>query len=85
MDIQATKLELVKKILEVNRESVLKKIKEILASETNSNPSEIVAYTTQGEPLTIEEYKAEIQKGLDDIEAGRFISHKDLLKEIENW
>lgn len=85
MDIQATKIELVKRILEVNTESVLNKIKEILSSETNFASDEIVAYTTKGEALTIEEYKSEIQKGLDDIAAGRVISHADLLNEIKNW
>ena len=85
MDIQTTKIELIKQLLNVNKESVLDKIKEILSSEDSSNEEEIVAYTANGKPLTPNQYRAEIQKGLDDIKAGRVTSDQDLAKEIESW
>lgn len=85
MDIQTTKIELIKQLLNVNKESVLEKIKEILSSEDSSNEEEIVAYTFDGKPLTPNQYRTEIQKGLDDIKAGRVTSDEDLAKEIESW
>lgn len=85
MDIQTTKLELIKLLMEVDKESILQEIKSILKSNSNSVSEEIVAYTTKGEPLTKEQYVQEIQKGLNDIEAGRVISHEEFLNEIKNW
>lgn len=81
MDIQATKIELVKQLLNVSQESVLNKIKAILASESE----ETIVYTTSGKPLDVEQYKAKIQRGLDDIKASRVTSDEDLTKEIEMW
>ena len=45
----------------------------------------IVAYDVLGKPLTLKQYNDEIDKGIDDFENGRTISHEDLLKEIKNW
>lgn len=66
MDIQATKIELVKQLLNVEKESVLDKIKAILSTESVN----IVAYTTSGEPLTEESYIAHIKQISNDIENG---------------
>jgi predicted transcriptional regulator len=85
MDFQATKLELIKLLMSVENESLLQEIKSILKSNSNSVSEEILVYTTKGEPLTKEEYLAKIQQGIDDIEAGRVISHEDLLNEIKTW
>jgi predicted transcriptional regulator len=85
MDIQATKLDLIKLLMSVENESLLQEIKSILKSNSNSVSEEILAYTTKGEPLTKEEYLAKIQQGINDIEAGRVISHEDLLNEIKTW
>jgi predicted transcriptional regulator len=35
--------------------------------------------------MNSEQYKAKIQRGLDDIENGRFTSDQDLEKEIQSW
>lgn len=83
MDIQATKLELIQHLLSVEKESILEKVKEILLED--SNESEIISYTTSGTPLNIEQYKAKIQRGIDDYEMGRVTSDEDLEKEIDTW
>lgn len=83
MNIQATKLELIQQLLTVKQESVLIKIKEILSS--NSKEQDVVAHTTSGEPLTVKQYKAKIQRGIDDIKANRVTSVDDLEKEIKTW
>lgn len=46
MDVQATKLELIKHLLLVEKESVLEELKKILLSNTNKEG--IVGYTTDG-------------------------------------
>lgn len=83
MDIQATKLELIKRLLVVDKESVLEELKKILLS--NSNKEEIVGYSTEGKPLTLKEYQQKVQKGIDDIALGNFTSDEDFAKEIETW
>lgn len=44
-----------------------------------------IAYDTAGKPLTLKQYNEEIDKGIDDFENGRFISHEALLEEIKSW
>jgi hypothetical protein len=77
-----TREQLAQYILDTAKDSVINKIKTIVSKEQQED---IVAYTVKGEPLNVAQYKVEIQKGLDDIEAGRFISDDDLAKEIQNW
>lgn len=70
MDIQATKIELIKQLLEVKKESVLNKVKEILSSEEISVEEEIVAYTSHGKPLTKSDYSDHIHSIREEIEKG---------------
>lgn len=81
MDIQATKLELMQYLLEEKNVSVLNRIKDIFTKEN----ADIVAYTTSGEPVNLNQYKAKIKRGLDDVKAGRITSSKDLREEIKTW
>ena len=83
MDIQETKLELIRELLSVKKESVVEKVREVLLE--NSSKSEIIAYSTNGKPLNLEQYQAKLQRGLDDYENGRFTSDEDLAREIESW
>jgi hypothetical protein len=80
MDMYQKKLELVKHILNVDKESVLVKIKEILLNE-----EEIVVHTVKGEPLTKSQYIRKIEEAKKRIDNGQFTSHDDLLKDVENW
>ena len=77
-----TREELAQYILNTAKDSVVNKIKKMVSKEQNND---IVARTINGKPLNKSQYKAEIQKGLDDINAGRVTSDDDLAKEIENW
>ena len=83
MDVQATKLELIKRLLLVEKESVLEELKKILLS--NTNKEEIVGYTTDGSPLTLEDYQQKVQRGISDIKSGNFSSDEDFAREIESW
>lgn len=80
MDIQATRLELIKLLLEEKRESVLLKVSEIL---TTGN--QVVAHNVVGEPLTVSEYNSHLEDAEKDIESGRVIDHEDLKTKIKSW
>lgn len=57
-----------------------------LIETTDDQVSEpIVAYDVSGKPLTLKQYNEEVDKGIDDFENGRFISHEALLEEIKGW
>lgn len=79
MNIEITKIDLAKKLFNVNKESVLKQLKAILDKE------EVVAYTTSGKPLTKAEYIKEIKEAEQDIENGNYITGKQLLEDIKKW
>ena len=59
---------------------------DVVVETTENIVSEpIVAYDVAGKPLTLKQYNEEIDKGIDDFENGRFISHEALLEEIKSW
>lgn len=77
-----TREELAQYILNTAKETVIDKIKSVISNEAQED---IIAYTTKGKPLNTIQYKAEIQKGIDDIKAGKTITDDDLTNAIENW
>ncbi len=79
MSIETIKIDLVKQLFNINKESVLKQIKAILDKE------EIVAYTTSGKSLTRKAYIQEIKKAEKDIDNGNYITHQELLDDIKKW
>ena len=79
MNIEITKIDLAKKLLDTTNESVLKQIGIILDKE------EIVAYSVNGKPLSRREYINEIKAVEKDMENGNYISHEQLLESIKTW
>jgi len=79
MNIQATKLNVVQKILSVQKPSILKKINQILDREM------IVAYTVDGKPLTSEDYNARLELAEKQLQNGEFLTQEELEREAENW
>lgn len=79
MGIHAVKLNLVKKILSLEQESIIKKIDEILENEM------VVGYTVDGKPLTQKTYNERIELAEKQLKSGQTISQNDLEKESENW
>jgi len=79
MDIQAAKLDLVEKILNIKTETIIEKISKILDKEM------IVGYTTEGKPLTKEAYNNRLKNAEQDVLSGRVTSSANLKKEIEGW
>jgi hypothetical protein len=79
MDLQTTKINVMQKILNVSKASLLDKISNILDEEM------IVGYTTDGNPLTKQQYNERLLVAENQIESGDSITQEDLEKEIENW
>jgi isopentenyldiphosphate isomerase len=79
MNIQAHKLSLIGTLLDVNDAQLLSRVETFLKAEISAaHEKEIV-------PMTMEEYRAEIERSLEDYRAGRYTSHEDLKKEMLTW
>ncbi len=79
MDLQTTKINVMQKIMNVSKASLLDKINNILDEEM------IVGYTTDGKPLTRQQYNERLLVAEKQIESVDYITQEDLEKEIENW
>ena len=79
MDIQAAKIDLVKKILSVKTESIIEKLNKVLEKEM------IVGYTVEGKPLLEKEYNKILEKGAKEIEEGNYTTHEAFKNKVANW
>lgn len=79
MDLQIAKIDVLQKIMNVSKISLLDKINDILDKEM------IVGYTTDGKPLTKQSYNARLLLAEEQIASEKVISQEDLEKEVENW
>ncbi|HYX09366.1 MAG TPA: hypothetical protein VE912_21720 [Bacteroidales bacterium] len=79
MDLQKAKINVMQKIMNVSKASLLDKINHILDEEM------IVGNTTDGQPLTKSQYNERLLIAEKQIESGDYISQEDLENEIENW
>jgi len=74
MDYAALKLELLDWLEHLEDAEKIELILDIKKSSEDG----IVAYTTSGKPLTESLYIAEVEKGLEDVKAGRVKAHQDI-------
>lgn len=79
MGLEAKKMDLVQKLLNIKRESVLKKVEKVLEEEV------VVAYSVTGEPLTKSEYISEVKEAEKEIEDGEYLTHEQVLAETKKW
>ncbi len=79
MDLQASKLSVLEKILAVNNFSLLEKINAILDKET------IVGYTTDGTPLTKSSYNKRLATAEAEIHKGEYYSQKEAENLSKKW
>ncbi len=79
MSIQAAKLDVVQKLLSVQKESLLNKINKILDKEM------AVAYTVDGKPLTKSDYNKRLHKAEQQIKSGDYLTQEELEQESDNW
>lgn len=47
--------------------------------------NKIVAYDATGQPLTLEEYKAKIERGVEDLKNGRYMTAEELAIDMQSW
>jgi len=78
-DIQAVKLDLVQKLLQVTNGKLIEKISTLLDKEM------VVGYTIEGKPLTQAAYNKRLKKAEEQFSAGKYASQADLESEVENW
>lgn len=71
MDIKASKIELVKLILNIENSEFIKKVTDFINNEKADFWNELTA-----------EQKAEIEKGLEELNKGEKSSYEDILKRI---
>ncbi|SDF12751.1 hypothetical protein [Epilithonimonas hungarica] len=75
MNIETTKLELMKLLLNTQKESVLEKIKDIFQKESSQD---------WWEEMNEEEHQ-DIELGLKETENGQVKSHQDVMKLFNEW
>lgn len=78
MDIQATKLQLIQRILAENEADKLNEVSKILEEPT-------VAYTIDGSPLNRREVDELLKKSEEDIENGNFLTQEEVEKQSKEW
>lgn len=71
MDIKASKIELVKMILNINNDTVIQKVLDFVINEKSDFWNELT-----------ESEQVEIQKGIAQLDQGKRILYKDVLKNI---
>ena len=81
MDIAVTKLEILDWIMHLRDQA---KVEKVLALKAELE-DEAIAYNAVGEPLNINEYRAHVNKGFEDMKNGRVTSHDDFLDEVSEW
>lgn len=47
--------------------------------------NEVLAYSADGKPLTLEQYRAHLERGMQDIKEGRYMCSDELAKEMLTW
>ena len=79
MDLQAKKMDVVHRIMDISNASLLNKISRILDKET------IVGYTADGQALTTKMYNKRLQDAEKQILSGKCVGHDELEREADNW
>jgi hypothetical protein len=73
------KVDITKKIMELNDNSALDRIEEILAE------TETVAYTVEGEPLNLDQYRKRIETISNEVQTGSKVhSSEDVRAYVKN-
>ena len=79
MDIHAIKIDVVQKILNIQKASLLEEINKILDKE------KVTAYSSDGEALDQEEYIKSIDKARLQAKLGKTSTQEDVERRSENW
>ncbi|MGB5982400.1 MAG: hypothetical protein WBG46_09660 [Nonlabens sp.] len=80
MDLHATKLELIQKILDTQEQDLISKVQDILSTPTTRNYDD-----NELNPMSVAEYQSRIERSFDDLDSSRTISHHDFMKKVKVW
>lgn len=81
MDVAVKKLELIDWLMHLKDEAKLEKLLDFKAEMEEG----IVAYNAVGEPMDINQYKAKLEKGSNDIKNGNYMTDDELANDMKNW
>ena len=86
MNTNEKRIELAKWILETDAR-ILNEVEAIYNStfKKKETSPDVVAYTISGESLTKEMYIQKVKEAEKRVNEGEYISHEDLLKEMQSW
>ncbi len=73
MDLQARKYQFIKELFKIEKSSVMDKLEKLLSNELLNKRD------------TIEEYNADIDAGIKEIESGEFYSQEEAKKIASKW
>lgn len=79
MNIQARKLVLIEEFLQVNDEDLITKLESLIRQEKK------ISYERNLKPMSLEEFHEMIDQAKSDKDAGRVISHQELIKKTTTW
>jgi len=80
-NIKAAKYELIQEIMAITDNGLINQLMDFLKEGKN----DIVAYTADGKPLTQADYVKEVLEAKEQVKAGNFYTHEEVLKEIKKW
>ncbi|QTE21708.1 hypothetical protein [Polaribacter cellanae] len=75
MNIQSEKYHLIQQIIELQNTTVIKKIREVLSGKTSNNDWHHELSSAE---------KKSISKGLQDLENGNILSHKEVINAVKS-
>ncbi|MHA3786919.1 hypothetical protein ACX0HA_01815 [Flavobacterium hauense] len=81
MDIAVKKLELIDWLMHLKDEAKLERLLDFKAEMEEG----IVAYSAVGVPMDINQYKAKLEKGSNDIKNGNYMTDDELANDMKNW
>lgn len=79
MNIQARKLVLIEEFLRISDESLITKLESFIKQEKK------ITHERNLKPMSMEEFHEMIDQAKSDSDAGRVISHQELIKKTKTW
>ena len=79
MNIQARKLILIEEFLRISDESLITKLESFIKQEKK------VSHERSLKPMSLNKFHEMIDRAKRDSDAGRVISHHDLMKKVKTW
>ncbi len=79
MDLEARKLSIIEKFIQLQNIEILSEVENLLAKVKGKNKNDVF------QPMSIDEFNKRIDKSMDDSKNGKLISNDELISEIEKW